>query len=251
MGQKINSTGLRLKKKINWKYNFSVYNFSNYSQTLLDVNQTENAVSSSLKNIKFFQNDLLILKSSKKTSLYCKLLNYKKATNNLNVHTNSNRTVCVNDLMDNSKQFLFSSKKIQLTTSDVYFNKNNINFTNYIKNKVNIISPLIVVSYITNYLNKDIKKKLSLSNQNIQVIIARFLDILLRYNKSGIVGIKIICSGKWKKTRSGRKQSFVIQRGLLQKSSMSNNIFFDYDAQKTKFGMFGIKVWIALKNNKR
>jgi len=173
-----------------------VHNFNNYSQALFDANQTDNAVSLGLKSTQFLKNDLLLYKSSKKTTLFCKLLDYKKTTNSLNTYTTLNRTECANSLLDNSKNFLFNSKKVQLVASDIYFNKKKTNFSNYVKNKVNILSPLIIVNYIANFLNKNIKNKLNLPNQNIQIIITRFLDLILNFNKQGIVGIKVICSGK-------------------------------------------------------
>jgi ribosomal protein S3 len=56
-----------------------------------------------------------------------------------------------------------------------------------------------------------------------------------------------MCSGKWKKTRSGRKQKFVVQLGRIPNSGVSNLVFFDQMTQKTKFGCFSVKVWIFMK----
>jgi ribosomal protein S3 len=60
-----------------------------------------------------------------------------------------------------------------------------------------------------------------------------------------ILGFKIVCSGKWKKTRSGRKQKLTIKFGQIVNSSVSNVILYDYSVQKTRFGSCSIKVWIS------
>jgi len=139
---------------------------------------------------------MLIYKNSKKKLLYSRVLNYKKTTRNLSAYLNSNRVECANDILEKSKNFLFNFNQLQLTVADTYYNKKKDNFVSYILNKTNIITPSLIANYIANYLDKNIKNKLNLPNQNLQVIITRFLDLLLQFNKHGVIGIKIICSGK-------------------------------------------------------
>jgi ribosomal protein S3 len=63
-----------------------------------------------------------------------------------------------------------------------------------------------------------------------------------------ICGIKISCSGKWKKTRSGRTQKFVLQFGKIKNSTLSNVIFFNQTNQKTRYGMCNLKIWILIQS---
>jgi ribosomal protein S3 len=65
--------------------------------------------------------------------------------------------------------------------------------------------------------------------------------------KNNIIGLKIICSGKWKKTRSGRKQKLCIRFGKIQRTKIVNTLFYHFLTQKTKYGSFGIKIWVAHK----
>jgi ribosomal protein S3 len=67
----------------------------------------------------------------------------------------------------------------------------------------------------------------------------------LRDIQKSIVGLKVICSGKWKKTRSGRKQKFLVKFGRIKNPSISVATSYNYAFQKTKFGSCSIKVWIS------
>jgi ribosomal protein S3 len=75
-----------------------------------------------------------------------------------------------------------------------------------------------------------------------------FSQALLKQLQKNIIGLKIICSGKWKKTRSGRKQKLCVKFGQIVSSKVSNTLLYDFNSQTTRFGVIGIKVWIAYKN---
>jgi len=60
-----------------------------------------------------------------------------------------------------------------------------------------------------------------------------------------ITGLKIECKGKWKKTRSGRKQKLNISFGKIQKNTLTNIIFYHSNSQETKYGKCSIKIWIS------
>jgi len=151
-------------------------------------------------------------------------------------------------------------KTLYLNTLNSYYYFSDLFLNKYKKNKKGFLyfdhkfssffSPKIltfsIVEQIKRYNNKLKSKNFSFG---LNIGIAKLVNKLLAKYKKNIVGIKIICSGKWKKTRSGRKQIFVYKKGQLRNSTISNVIFFDFITQKTKFGSCGIKVWIAQKRN--
>jgi ribosomal protein S3 len=60
-------------------------------------------------------------------------------------------------------------------------------------------------------------------------------------------GFKVVCGGKWNKTRSGRKQMLLFSIGKLRTPSMNYMSTYGATSLATKFGTFGIKVWISYK----
>lgn len=59
-----------------------------------------------------------------------------------------------------------------------------------------------------------------------------------------IQGLRIVCSGRWSKTRSSRKQRFVYNRGRLKRLTFSAFLDYGMSVVTTKFGVCSIKVWI-------
>lgn len=57
-----------------------------------------------------------------------------------------------------------------------------------------------------------------------------------------IAGVKIICSGRWQKTKSSRKQRMTYSFGKIQRQSFSKFIDYGFIATTTKYGVCGIKV---------
>lgn len=62
-----------------------------------------------------------------------------------------------------------------------------------------------------------------------------------------IAGVKIICSGRWQKTKSSRKQRMTYSFGKIQRQSFSKFIDYGFIATTTKYGVCGIKVWVCYK----
>jgi hypothetical protein len=59
---------------------------------------------------------------------------------------------------------------------------------------------------------------------------------------SSIRGLRIVCSGRWSKTRSGRKQRLVYNRGSLKRLTFSALLDYGMATVTTKFGVCSIKV---------
>jgi ribosomal protein S3 len=126
--------------------------------------------------------------------------------------------------------------------ADLFFNKKSGLFKRFNKRQFTLLAPQIISSYITQQLNKNAKLKQNSFKNNLKNGITLFCFQLLRLLQVHIVGFKIVCSGKWKKTRSGRKQRLTVKFGRIRKSSISNKILYSYSTQKTKYGACGIKV---------
>jgi small subunit ribosomal protein S3 len=62
-----------------------------------------------------------------------------------------------------------------------------------------------------------------------------------------VTGVKIVCSGKWKKTKSGRSQKITVTTGRLQTQSLTALTSFGFATSITKYGSCGIKVWVNYK----
>ena len=96
-------------------------------------------------------------------------------------------------------------------------------------------------------MQKDAKTKYGIDTSNLSASIPLLLTKLLSPFKNQLLGVKVICSGRWKKTGSGRKQKLCVKYGRVRNPNLSSVILFDYITQKTKFGACGIKVWVANK----
>ena len=141
----------------------------------------------------------------------------------------------------NRKQLLVNFgdiKKQKVLQRNKFFNKQFLIlspriFTNFIKKQLTTISFLSWTSI--NF------------NKNLQKNILKVIRTNLRLFKFNIIGLKIIISGKWKKTNTGRTQKIYLKYGKIQNSNTRNKVIYQNIAQKTKFGMFSMKMWISQK----
>ena len=63
-----------------------------------------------------------------------------------------------------------------------------------------------------------------------------------------ICGIKIVCVGRWRKTKSGRKQIFTLSKGKLSTQSFSSFVDVGFYNGQTKYGKFSLKISVAYAN---
>lgn len=252
MGQKINATGLRLKKKVNWNALFCTHNLQSYANVVIDAHQTGIATNLLLSKINYFANNLYITRDSKKSHISSKILqkqNIYKNTKLYQLQTGARAQALLATTVAN-RQLSFVNKDINYQFWDLMIKKTQNKKLNMLgkENNVNfsLLSPKLISSYICSLLNKNTKTNV-LNTSNLNIGIPMFLTRLLVPFKNTLLGVKIICSGKWKKTRSGRKQKLCIKYGKVRNPSVSNVILFDYTTQKTKFGACGIKVWVSHK----
>jgi hypothetical protein len=108
-----------------------------------------------------------------------------------------------------------------------------------IKNSFQVMPPKIITEFIRIQLTENTGVSLKKNNfsANLQGNILNFISLFLAEFKHDILGLKIICSGKWKKTRTGRKQKLYLKYGRIQSSNIANKIVYDTVSQKTKYGV--------------
>ena len=141
----------------------------------------------------------------------------------------------------------FNTKLANFVFSDYFYHKRAQLFKKVTNNIFLSLSPKIVHSYVANQLKKNCTLKRGSFSTNLNAGILVFIFNLLKRVQNHIVGFKIVCSGKWKKTKSGRKQVYSLRFGKIRNTSISNVVLYDFLTQTTKFGSFGIKVWVSLK----
>jgi ribosomal protein S3 len=134
-------------------------------------------------------------------------------------------------------QFTTFLTKIQKKSKKQNWQTNKLTKSNF-----SLLSPKLIATFICALLNKNSRFKNDLAAYRVSPSIPMLLTRLLAPFKKEICGVKVICSGRWKKTKSGRKQKLCIKYGKIRKPTMTNIILFDYITQKTKFGACGIKV---------
>jgi len=84
--------------------------------------------------------------------------------------------------------------------------------------------------------------------KSLKLGVAWFVQHLLTGpNAHAVAGIKIMCSGRWSKTKSGRSQQFNYCLGKVGAQSFSTLLDFGFAVATTKYGTCGVKVWVAHK----
>lgn len=146
------------------------------------------------------------------------------------------------------KQFMLSQKHILYSVSKTEAQKK-FNFYNQFKRPFLFFFPKLFTEFVKLQLmeTKIVNLKKNNFNQNLQGNLVNFVNYFLSEFGYDILGIKIICGGRWKKTGTGRKQKLYLKFGRIQSSNIANKILYHSINQKTKYGMCSIKVWIAHK----
>jgi len=134
------------------------------------------------------------------------------------------------------KNFFFINKKLNLEISNSFFpnfniteknDRRSINYSILKKNKFLILSPKFFSLFIMNEIKLTRDKQIYNFSENFKNIVSRFCKKFLIIFKNNILGIKIVFSGKWKKTRTGRKQKLTLKFGKMRNNALNEIILFD------------------------
>jgi len=133
-----------------------------------------------------------------------------------------------------------------LVTSNLNLKNENVN------NKMPGIFIPISSQVIANMISYQTGLTTRLKNKGFNTSIKKgILEIIkVIFNKRTmpyISGIKIICSGRWQRTKSSRKQRMSYSFGKIKRQTISKVIDYGFSYVTTKFGVCGIKVWVSYK----
>ena len=255
MAQKINATGLRLKKKLSWNSVFCLHNPQKYANLTVGNQQIKYATAAILSKINLFTNRLLVVRNSKTTVVYSKLIQQQQAFKSTRFYQKqmSKRTEIALSALTSLKNLSLTGNIINYQLSSLIAQNNAIKnkrldrSATFLKSNFTLLTAKLITYFISALLQKDAKTKYGIDASNLSVSIPLLLTKLLSPFKNQLLGVKVICSGRWKKTGSGRKQKICVKYGRVRNPYLSSVILFDYFTQKTKFGVCGIKVWVANK----
>jgi hypothetical protein len=246
MAQKVSPTFFRLKRRTSWCSKFSCHNSIHFSELFLKNEQITFAMCNFLENFKFYTNNVTNVFCSKSSNFFSKLWQKQFFLNNL-FPLFSKRSISLLERRKTQKndkksigQSTFLTTNYDFQLCDLFLNSK----FRYMSSS--LLHPKLITRYIFSQFEKTSNLKNNFFIYNLKTASLFTLRRLVQRFQNEIFGIKISCSGKWKKTRSGRKQSFTMQLGQIPNSSISYIVFFDQITQKTKFGCFSVKVWLFL-----
>ena len=223
-----NSIGLRLNKRINWSYLWCSddINNSKITTTTKLIEENTNKIS------KLLAIDELILSKTNKCYLAFRKnvnLGYLFTENSIR-----NRIQIFNRkiprITDRNKGIKFETFK-------------------YLKIK-NEMLQIVSAKYLSNYIAYQIKASTKSRDAAFNKSIATGIFTLIRHyfgrlKNYKLNGLSIICSGRWIKTRTGRKQKLKVTIGKTKKQTNKFNIDYSLTSLTSKFGVFSVKVWIS------
>ena len=262
MGQKINTFGMRLKNRLNWNYTFCVHKNTKFNEVFFNSHQLDFVNKLIFSNLAAFP-DSKITRNSKKfiyqQSLQAKL---KLLTQRQNINSDvvTNKSKKLQPSHNLYYGFWQTKQQVQYNCVDLFYNKNKKEFLRMLTpgHSTTEHTRLLSARFFTQFIAKQLHKNSALKenksfnmspsfSKGLYIGILQLIYSVIEPFKLSVNGIKIICSGKWKKSRSGRKQKLVIKIGNIRNASLNNILLYDYQATKTKFGSCGIKVWISHK----
>jgi hypothetical protein len=111
-----------------------------------------------------------------------------------------------------------------------------------------ILYPSISAHVVAGYIRRQMASPQKLEDLDFRINLKTGISMLALFLfkrfplGSSIQGLRIVCSGKWSKTRSGRKQRLVYNRGSLKRLTFSALLDYGTSTVTTKFGVCSIKV---------
>ena len=142
-----------------------------------------------------------------------------------------------------------SGKKIQSDQQLSKTSAQHIMLSSILTNTANkVLYPIISAHVLSDYIKGQIAAQQKFKSldfrSGLKVGLSRLVNSFFKrfFNGGAVRGLRIVCAGRWSKTRSSRKQRLVINRGSLKRLTLS--AFLDYGSSTvtTKFGVCSIKV---------
>ena len=246
MAQKTNTLSLRLNKRLNWNTLFCVHNFNDYSNQVWNTNKVTDLFEIGLTRLKLMSNRIIVKKFAKNYSVSSSGLDqnfFFLFVNKLNLNKNFQ-----NSQYQSIYLRLFQSiiRKFTLNHTQLFIQRQK-SLTTRFKPQNWILTPKIFTAFARNQIVAIDKLNINQHNfvNNLQKNLLNLITKLLKTLKYNVLGVKIICCGRWKKTNTGRTQKIYLKFGQIQSANTANKILFDSINQKTNYGAYSIKIWIA------
>ena len=113
----------------------------------------------------------------------------------------------------------------------------------YHQNLTSALSAQLLASYISKQLVLDNSSKDIYFRKSFKFGITKTFQMILKNDKLDLfLGIKVLCSGRFKKSKSNRKQSLLYSIGILNTSKITSLLDFGFSKAISKHGVSGIKV---------
>ena len=263
MTNKINPNILRLNIRKNWSITtgFDIFRFSNLQYKNSNLTNTISLLTSNFD----FYSKISLVKNAKHWRFFSKVIGNTQIVDSLLPYYPVNNPSILPITDFSLKKSVFDSQNFSLKhrinkkfNSLAYTALNNKNFlfefskqqklqTNKklalsITKHFFLVDPLLISDFIITQLQQPSNLQNPYFTKNLQSnifkILCAFLTIKNKKRQSinqparikikSIIGIKIECSGRWKKTKSGRKQKLHFSYGVTPRTGVVNKIFTSF-----------------------
>ena len=277
MGQKTNAIGIRLGNRLSWRSLWNVEK-GDFNEVFLKDMEIRYYLYVFLKAFGLSMNNVMLggwnnslLLSGRLVSL-SSFLSPKRRWFSLSKDNRSNRCTrllksithsspCIHDIyfdfLGKQQSFFNFSKRDFLTkkfkseflkSKGLHFMKSSeIMKVSEATKFVIPVSSQVVADMITWQIGLSPKLKDKPFRFNPRKGILWLVKFFFNQNMPFITGIKIVCSGRWRKTKSSRKQRTVYSFGKIRRQTFSTYVDYGFSSITTKYGVCGVKVWISYK----
>jgi hypothetical protein len=108
------------------------------------------------------------------------------------------------------------------------------------------ISASIFCNFITDQINRSTEQRDILFDRSflygLSLLIRKYMIFYRLHGSSRLNGIRILCAGKFSRTKSSRKQKMLVSVGKTDKQTISTVIDFALAFSNTKHGSFSVKI---------
>jgi hypothetical protein len=111
--------------------------------------------------------------------------------------------------------------------------------------KLSVFAAAFISDYVTAQLKLNRKHQDSSFQRGVAKGLVSVLYRILAFssaNKFHVKGAKIICDGKWTKTKTERKQHLKVAIGSVSSTTFKTPVAFSVSTDRSRFGAFSVKV---------
>ena len=246
MAKKVNSISLRIGKRLSWNHiwttnkcykatkaaNSITYN-SNIQSLLAHVSNFNTVYSISTNVSSRYYS--YMLRSSEYTSIFDSLKVISKDLNKKQINTKDITNITNNSIIEVYNTNI-EKKTIQRLKES---------------NSLLVLDAQVLANYITTQIVASDNLRSNFFRFDITNGIAKTTTTVLKkfqlMDSALFSGLKVECSGKWKQTSAGRKQSLKFTVGKVHTQKINQILSYGTSTINTRFGSCCVKVWLCFK----